>query len=105
MTPLLAALPVEEPVDPNRYVDPSVVGPGFIGFVLFIGLGLATVFLWRSMNKQLRRIDIPEDPDDAAVRPVNAPFSRNDVSDAAPSAPPRSAAAPPQPSKGSGSTS
>ncbi len=88
MTTLLAALPAEQPVDPNRYVDPAVVGPGFVGFLLFLGLGLATFFLWRSMNRQLKRIDIPEDPDDAAVRPVNAPFSKADVKAQVPTSPP-----------------
>jgi len=67
-----AFLPLEEPVDPARYVDPSVVGPGLIGFVLFVGLGVATFFLWRSMNKQLKRIDFDEGPQ---KRPPNAPFT------------------------------
>ena len=34
MTTLLAALPAEQPVDPNRYVDPAVVGPGSVGSLL-----------------------------------------------------------------------
>lgn len=36
------------------------VSPGAIGLVIFIALGLGTYFLWRSMNKQLKRIDFDE---------------------------------------------
>lgn len=54
--------------DPPRYIDPSTIGPGFIGFVLFLLLAVATFLLWRSMNKQLKKIDFDEGPDDAAQR-------------------------------------
>ncbi|MFN8126223.1 MAG: hypothetical protein U0R64_06930 [Candidatus Nanopelagicales bacterium] len=76
MTTVFAAPTAEPPVDPDRYVDPGIVGPGLVGFILFVALGVATYFLWRSMNKQLDRIDIPDDPQ---ARPVNAPFTRADV--------------------------
>ncbi len=65
--------PAPEPV---RYVDPATVGPGFIGFVLFMFLVVAVFVLWRSMNKQLAKIDF-EEPEDAP-RPANAPFGPND---------------------------
>lgn len=71
----IAAAPTADPsapAEPVRYVDPSVVGPGLVGFVLFIGLAFAVFLLWRSMNKQLNRIDFEED---GAPRPVNAPFT------------------------------
>ncbi|MGW5360473.1 hypothetical protein [Actinopolymorpha pittospori] len=36
--------------------DQSVwVGPGLLGFVVIAGIGVATVLLWRNMNKQLRK--------------------------------------------------
>ena len=43
------------------------VSPGAIGLVIFIALGLGTFFLWRSMNKQLKRIDFDE-----GVQPTDA---------------------------------
>ena len=43
------------------------VSPGAIGLVIFILLGLGTFFLWRSMNKQLKRIDFDE-----GVQPADA---------------------------------
>ena len=35
------------------------VKPGWVALVLVILLGIATFLLWRSMNKQLRKIDVP----------------------------------------------
>ena len=35
------------------------VRPGWVALALVILLGLATFLLWRSMNKQLRKIDVP----------------------------------------------
>lgn len=51
-----AETPVPDPTQTPRYVDPSVVSPGLIGFVIFVGLGLATVLLWLSMNRQLKKV-------------------------------------------------
>jgi hypothetical protein len=39
----------------------SVVGPGLLGFLVVVALGLALVFLYRSLRKQLRRIDFDAD--------------------------------------------
>lgn len=39
--------------------DPDKLGPGWIAFVLVLALVVATYLLWRSMNKQLRNIDVP----------------------------------------------
>jgi len=33
------------------------VSAGLIGLFFFVGLFVATYFLWRSMNKQLKRVD------------------------------------------------
>lgn len=42
-------------------VDESKVTPGVLGFVVVALLGVATYLLIRSMNRQIRRIDLPED--------------------------------------------
>jgi hypothetical protein len=37
--------------------DPSVwVGPGLLGFVVIMGLVVATFLLWRNMNKQIKKV-------------------------------------------------
>ncbi len=56
----LEAAPTPNPTQLPRYVDPSVVSPGLIGFFIFLGLGLATVLLWWSMNRQLKKIDFDD---------------------------------------------
>ncbi len=35
------------------------VKPGWVALALVLALAVATYLLWRSMNKQLRRIDVP----------------------------------------------
>lgn len=49
------------PVEP----DPSLVTPGLLGLVMVLALGAAIVVLFRSMNKQIKRVDFPE-PDEGA---------------------------------------
>ena len=44
-----------------RAVDDSSVTPGVLGFVVVALLGVATWLLIRSMNRQIRKIDIPRD--------------------------------------------
>ncbi len=39
--------------------NPEDVKPGWIALVLVIALAVATYLLWRSMNKQLDKIDVP----------------------------------------------
>jgi hypothetical protein len=39
--------------------DPNNVRPGWGALALVIALGVATYLLWRSMNTQLRRIQMP----------------------------------------------
>lgn len=41
--------------------DPSSVVAGWIPLVLIAVLALAMVLLYRSLRKQMRKIDIPED--------------------------------------------
>jgi hypothetical protein len=49
--------------------NPDDVTAGWIGFVLFIGLAVAVVFLWLSFRKQLKKIDFEEEPDQPAAGP------------------------------------
>ncbi len=46
-------------------LDKDAVTPGVLGFVVVALLGVATYLLIRSMNRQIRRIDIPESARDA----------------------------------------
>jgi hypothetical protein len=39
-------------------VEDSKVRPGWIAFFIVLGLCVATVILWRSMNKQLSKITV-----------------------------------------------
>ncbi|MBO2446920.1 hypothetical protein J4573_07445 [Actinomadura barringtoniae] len=41
----------------------DTVSPGFLGFGVFIALLIALVFLVRSMNKQIRKIQAPKEAD------------------------------------------
>lgn len=49
-----AAAPADKP-DPTKWV-----GPGLLGFLTIALIGVATFFLWRSMNKQLKKVDFEE---------------------------------------------
>ena len=42
-------------------VDESKVTPGVLGFLVVALLGVATFLLIRSMNRQIKRIDLPDD--------------------------------------------
>jgi hypothetical protein len=39
------------------------VEPGLLGFLVVAGIGVVLVFLLRSMNKQLKKIPPPEEPE------------------------------------------
>ena len=43
--------------------DPSEVGQGWIGFLVFVFLAVATVLLWLSFRRQLRKVDFEEQPE------------------------------------------
>jgi hypothetical protein len=54
-----------------RAVEESNVNPGLLGFVVVALLGVATWLLIRSMNRQLKKIDLPDDevdPDGESTR-------------------------------------
>jgi hypothetical protein len=39
------------------------VSPGLLGFLVVLAIGLALVFLLRSMNKQMKKIQAPREAD------------------------------------------
>jgi hypothetical protein len=41
-------------------VDPAKVKPGWIALVIVLLMGLATFLLWRSMNRQLKKVDFDD---------------------------------------------
>ena len=55
--------------------DPADVKPGWIAFFIVMGLLVATFLLWRSMNTQLRKINVPfrHEIRDAEVNPPSGP--------------------------------
>ena len=56
-------------------VDDTAVSPGVVGFLVVALLGVATYLLIRSMNRQIKRIDLPDDDGGAG------PEGREDPSD------------------------
>lgn len=42
-----------------RAADDSKVTPGVLGFIVVAAIGVATWLLIRSMNRQMKKIDIP----------------------------------------------
>ncbi len=53
-----------------RAVEENDVSPGVIGFVVVASLGVATWLLIRSMNRQLKKIDLPDDEPPAGQDPT-----------------------------------
>jgi hypothetical protein len=51
-----------------RAVEESNVNPGLLGFVVVALLGVATWLLIRSMNRQIKKIDLPDDAPDEPSR-------------------------------------
>ena len=49
-------------------VEESNVNPGLLGFVVVAVLGVATWLLIRSMNRQIKKIDLPDDAPDERDR-------------------------------------
>jgi hypothetical protein len=60
---LLAATPSPSP----EPIDPARVTPGVLGFLAIVFLAVSVFLLWRSMNKQIRKIQfegsVPVDPE------------------------------------------
>jgi len=59
---------------PAAEIDPNSVRPGWVALLIVLALGAATVLLWRSMGKQLKKIDFDGDGADAPA-PSDAPAS------------------------------
>jgi hypothetical protein len=49
-------------------VDPAKVKPGWVAGVIVLLLGLATYLLWRSMNRQLKKVHFDDGGPGGAVR-------------------------------------
>jgi hypothetical protein len=56
-----------------RAVEDNDVSPGVIGFVVVASLGVATWLLVRSMTRQIKKIDIPDDDPPAGQDPPTSP--------------------------------
>ena len=54
----------------EKQLTEDTVRPGLLGLVFFVGLFVATYFLWRSMNKQLKRVDAHFAEDEDASEPA-----------------------------------
>jgi hypothetical protein len=52
---VLSALIGQAPVEP----DPEIVTPGALGLAIVLMLGLAIFLLFRSMNRHIRKVDVP----------------------------------------------
>jgi hypothetical protein len=50
----------------TRAVSDNDVSPGVLGFVVVATLGVGTWLLLRSMNRQLKKIDLPDEKTDPA---------------------------------------
>lgn len=44
-------------------LDPAQVKPGWLGLVVVLAIAVAIVILWRSMNRQLRKVDFDDGGD------------------------------------------
>lgn len=63
---LLTESPVPSPLPEEPPIDPSRVTPGILGFLSFMFLVVAVFLLYRSMRKQMSKVDphLPEGPGD-----------------------------------------
>ena len=75
MNTLLTAAAVHGPT--VLAVDPSKVKPGWLALVIILLMGLATYLLWRSMNRQLRKVDFDDGVDRSKSRPGREQPARN----------------------------
>ena len=79
---LLAAVAPSPSTTPAE-IDPSRVTPGALGFLAIVFMAVAIFFLWKSMSKQLKKIDFDEAATDRKKPP--APTAQAAAEDAVPS--------------------
>jgi hypothetical protein len=70
LTLLADATPSPSPT--SNEPDASLVSPGWLGFAFLAFLGVAVFLLWKSMNRQFKKIDFDEA---ATERPPKHPKS------------------------------
>ncbi len=58
---LVATAPTPSPSPTPVLIDPTRVTPGVLGLAALVFLAIAVFVIWKSMNKQLKRIDFDED--------------------------------------------
>ena len=73
-------------------VENTSLGPGLVAFIIVVLLGLATVLLWFSMVKQIRKIPPTFDDEPDAADPEAAEPDRPAADDQAPPTEPPAAA-------------
>ena len=58
--------------DPDSEMKGLIDDAGPVAGLFVLALGIALYFLWRSLNKQMKRIDpnLPEGPDDREQRAI-----------------------------------
>jgi hypothetical protein len=68
MNTLLSAAAVHGPT--VLAVDPAKVKPGWLALVILLLMGLATYLLWRSMNRQLKKVNFDDGVDRSGDKPA-----------------------------------
>jgi hypothetical protein len=58
-------------------VDPAKVKPGWLALVIILLMGLATYLLWRSMNRQLKKVNFDDGGADGKSGAARPPAVRN----------------------------
>jgi hypothetical protein len=77
MNALLTAAAVHGPT--VLAVDPAKVKPGWLALVIILLMGLATYLLWRSMNRQLKKVDFDDGVDRSKDGPGRGRTAGNGV--------------------------
>ncbi|MFC5751982.1 hypothetical protein [Actinomadura rugatobispora] len=76
-------------------LNDDTVTPGFLGFGVFLALLIATIFLIRSMNKQIGKIQAPREADLKQQAWERAQAAQDEAADREPEATPEVTSASP----------
>lgn len=57
---LLAASVSPSPSSTAPAIDPDRVSPGFLGLLAVLFMAVAVFVIWKSLNKQIKRVDFDE---------------------------------------------